>query len=116
MAEQTKSLEADIANPGPSHWAGSLSMASLKPWPLVSFQNMFHDITQASRNGAFRDGDFSSLAGFVISVGKDKHIIRLEHPSLGLTWFSLVLLEDSLVGDLKKMEKINSPALWVFSQ
>lgn len=82
----------------------------------MSFQNMFHDITEASRDGALRDGEFPSLAGFVISVGKDKHIIRLEHPSLGLTWLSLVLLEDSLVGDFFKMEKINSPGLWVFSQ
>lgn len=41
--------------------------------------------------------------------------MRLEHPSLGLTWFSLVSLGDSLGGDLKNGENKSTRPLCIFS-
>lgn len=41
--------------------------------------------------------------------------MRLEQPSLGLTWFSLVSLGDSLGGDLKNGENKSTRPLCIFS-
>lgn len=67
-------------------------------------------MAQASRNGALKDRQFSLLVGFVISVGKSKQRIKLEH-------FPFLF---SVIGrwwdvKKKKMGRIDPPRLGAFS-